>query len=665
MISANRGLLPVLEQDDLVSSVEVPVGVKRVVVLLIKPSHYDDDGFVYRFRKGVLPSTSLQVVYELTWRALEHILRDDVAIEVHMFEDIIGAQADEINSLASNFPEKGTKLIVGLVGVQTSQFPRACDLMKYWQEKGATCVIGGAHVTGSISTLLDGVADAGRPDIPCPHDMPFEIEDILLNGVVVFHGEAESESMKSSVWARALADMIEGHPKEIYRGGKPDITAAPLPEYSAEHLRSFVCPIRTLDDSRGCPHRCTFCAVINIQGRRMRCRDPVEIVNYARRLCDEEGRAIFFFCGDNFARNTRWREILDGLIELREQGCQISFMIQADLACGKISGFIPKLAAAGCTNIFFGVESLNPKNLKDAHKSHNRVEEYRTLWAECHRLGIIVQVSYIIGFPRDTPESIRRDVDELFELGAQQASFSVLLPNPGSEDYARSIVAGEPIDDDLNRHDFLRPVMDHPVMTREEWLAAYQDAWRRFYKPANMIAALKRFSNREDRRRLRSKLLWYRWGIRAERTHPMTAGLYRIRSYQERRPGSPPLSYSKFLFLEMWRHMRYVGLFLAEFFVFQHVVFEMELGPGIAKRKDKMTDRVRGVWDWLRRTFGKTPSRRWLNNFWVRYGSNKWWLLAPWCWWRHLIALPFAFSEVVYSIRFVIMSRLIWRDLSR
>lgn len=664
MIGYNRVTLSVLESDDAVSLAEVPAGVRRVVVILIKPSHYDDDGFVYRFRKGVLPSSGLRVVHELTWQALEHVLREDIAIEVSVFEDIVGGQARELNFLASQFPEEGTKLIVGLVSVQTSQLPRACDLIRFWQKKGATCVIGGAHVSGTISTLLDGISDKGRPDIPCPHDMPHEIEDLLIDGVVVFHGEAESESMENSVWARALADIIEGHPKEIYRGGRPDITAAPLPEHSAKHISSFVCTSRTLDDSRGCPHKCTFCAIINIQGRKMRCRDPARIVDYARRLCESEGRASFFFCGDNFARNVRWREIVDGLIKLKEQGCQISFMIQADLACDKIPDFLQKLAEAGCTEIFFGVESMNPKNLKAAAKSHNQVENYRALWSECHRLGIVVHASYIVGFPHDTPESVERDVDRLFEAGAQQASFYVLSPNPGSEDYVRNVVAGKPMDKDLNRHDSFHVVMDHPVMTREEWLAAYQGAWSRFYRPANMIAALKRLANRDDRCRMRSRLLWYRWSIKVELTHPMIVGLYRSRPYKERRPGSPPFPYWKFLFSEAWRHMRYVGLFLAEFFVFQHVVFETELGPEIARHKEKVTDRVRGVWDWLRRTFGKAPSRHWLNAFWIRYGSNRWKLLVPWHWWRHVVMLPFAFSEVVYSIRFAAMSRVIWRDLS-
>ena len=663
MIRRSQELL-VVAKDVVVSPVRLPSGVKRTVVILIRPSHYDDDDFVYRFWKAVLPSNSLRVVHELTLDSLDYVAPSTAGNEVYLFEDIIGSHGHDLRRLARRFPEKGTKLIVGLVGVQTSQFPRACDLIKLWQGKGATCVIGGPHVTGVITTLLDGVQDRGRPNVPCPGVLPDEIDQLFRDDVVVFHGEAESGFVENSMWSRALADIIEGHPQELYRGGKPDITSAPLPIHPRDYLKSFVCTSSTLDDSRGCPHKCTFCAIINIQGRKMRCRDPEGIVGLARMLCEEDGRASFFFCGDNFARNPRWREIVDGLAELRRQGCQISFMIQADLACGTIPDFLPKIAAAGCTEIFFGVESMNPKNLEAAAKFHNQVDGYKPLWDKCCGLGIVAHASYIVGFPHDTVESVECDVDKLFEAGATQASFYMLGPNPGSEDYVRNIVDGKSMDADFNRHDSFHPTMDHPMMTREEWLMAYHNAWRRFYSPANMVVALRRFKNRSVRRRLRSRFLWYRWSIHIERAHPMIAGLYRIRPYRERRPGSPPFPYWKFLFSEVWRHMRYFGLFLAEFFVFQQVVFEAELAPEIVRRREKVTDRVKGVWDWLRRTFGKAPSRHWLNDFGKRYGRNRWQLLNPLQMGWHFRMLPYAFSEVVYTIRFAILSTIIWRDLT-
>src|SRR4030095_13991877 len=103
---------------------------------------------------------------------------------------------------------------------------------------------------------------------------------------------------------------------------------------------------RTFDTSRGCPFACSFCTIINVQGRDPRERDPAAIIAEVRRICMEEkrnnrkkcnnpaykGSASFFFTDDNFARSHCWKPLLQGLADLRHEGFELSFMIEADLA---------------------------------------------------------------------------------------------------------------------------------------------------------------------------------------------------------------------------------------------------------------------------------------------------------------------------------------------
>ena len=623
--------------------------VDKVVVVLIKPTSYDEDGFPYRFLRGVLPTNSLAAMHSLTREALGRLVPEDVEVEIHACEDGVFRHARRLRSLLKRFPEKGTRLIVGMVAVQTAQFPRACDLIDRWQSRGAECVIGGFHVSGSISTMLDGIDDPGRPGIPCPGKMPAEIQELLDKGVAVFHGEAEQ------VWEEALRDLLNGTPRSLYRGGMPNLEAAPLPEYPEDYFEhSFATPIGTFDTGRGCPYTCSFCTIINVQGRKNRYRRPAAILRMIRRWCETHGRASFFFTDDNFARNPQWREILQGLSELRRRGYRIRFMVEADLACNRTPDFIPLLAAAGCTQIFMGMESLNQKNLQDANKRQNKVDQFEDLAAQCHQWGIMVHAGYIVGFPHDTADSVGQDVEKLFQLGVDQASFFMLTPLPGSEDHVRAISAGTATDADLNRYDSFRPVMDHPLMSRETWSNAYRKAWRQFYRVSNMIAALKRCKDRSSRRNLLRNFVWYRWSFASERSHPMISGFYRLRDYRDRRPGTGRLSYPRFMLQEVWRHLRYVGSFFAEFYRFQHVVFETEYAPALAEKQEELSDRLRGIRDWFRLTFGKTMTRRWLNRFWIAYGRKRWHLLAnPWTYRWHLYMLPFAFSEVIYTLRFL------------
>ena len=101
---------------------------RKFVLVLIKPSHYDDDGYVIQWLRSAIPSNSLACLYGLAKQCVdEGLLPGDVELEVHAF--------DETNTVIH--PRKITRLIrsgddgmVMLVGVQSNQFPRALDLIR-------------------------------------------------------------------------------------------------------------------------------------------------------------------------------------------------------------------------------------------------------------------------------------------------------------------------------------------------------------------------------------------------------------------------------------------------------------------------------------------------------------------------------------------------------
>ncbi|HMJ12123.1 MAG TPA: radical SAM protein, partial [Polyangiaceae bacterium] len=505
--------------------VRLPESVRRIVVVLIQPTQYDDRGFPHRYRRVVVPSNSVGVMNALTKQAVAS-LQIDVPVETYLFEDRIEEHSRRLAALYRRFPEAGTRVIVGLVGVQTGQFPRARDLVERWQRIGATCVIGGFHVSGSISTMYDGVVDPRRPGIPCPRRMPDEIQELMDRGVSVFHGESET------AWTGVLSDILNDRQQPLYRGGQPDLTDAPMPEFPEGYFDGcFATHVRTIDTCRGCPFTCSFCEIINVQGRKSRSRPPEKILAWVRGICEAEGGVALFFTDDNFARNKRWEELLDGLIGLRREGYDIRFMIEADLACYKIPRFIQKLAAAGCEQVFMGVESMNPENLAGASKVQNHVDTFEALWKTCHEHEIMVHAGYIVGFDNDTPSSVLQDVAELHRRGVDFASFFIKTLLRGSEDYARAIANGVEVDPDFSKLDSFHVTTAHPRMTREEWIQAYIDAWRQFYTKEHMIESLRRFKSPERRKLLLSYLFWARWSFAAERVHHMIAGFYRTRSF--------------------------------------------------------------------------------------------------------------------------------------
>ena len=614
---------------------------RRLVVLLVKPTTYEDRGFPLRFLKGVLPSNSLAAMYALTKQALKDEALPVADSIIKVLDDAIWNQrVVNPEALVAKYDDGRTDVVVGLVGVQSNQFPRAVDLARRFKTAGASVVIGGFHVSGSITTLYDGIAagDPRRRDVPCPNEMPAEIAELMSEGIIVCHGEAEN------IWTTILGDILAGKAKALYRGGQPDLEAAPLPEYPPGYFDDFATKIFTFDTGRGCPFACKFCSIINVQGRTMRHRDPHAIVEMVRTICERDGMAAFFMTDDNFARNPYWRTILDGLSELRQQGYRFSFMIEADLASYRIKDFIPKLGEAGCTQVFLGMETVNQEALKAEGKAHNQVKNYERLCNELHSYGITIHVGYIIGFPMDSKESILEDIETVKKIGVDQASFFILTPLPGSEDHVRAWVDGVSMDPDFNNYDSFHAVIDHPHMTRAELRSMVFRSFKEFYRSRQMIAGLKRTSP-DNFWGLFRNYFWYRNSALGEGTHPMMAGLWSKRSRRDMRPGR-----SETLHTYLWREfvfrLKYTGHLFREFYIFQHVYFEVRGKSELAEQLSQRLERARGWW----RNIFKRPNRRWLNDFWIRYGKQKWKLLWKPTW--HVRMLPYAFTEVVYTFYF-------------
>ena len=125
--------------------------VKEFRIVLIKPSKYDDDGYVIRFWKGVLPSNTLNVLHGLTEEVKKSRVFGDLKIEIITFDET--AEKLPVKKIIRWSRSPATKLVVGLVGVQTNQFPRALDLARQFRAAGIDVIIGGFHTSGTINML--------------------------------------------------------------------------------------------------------------------------------------------------------------------------------------------------------------------------------------------------------------------------------------------------------------------------------------------------------------------------------------------------------------------------------------------------------------------------------------------------------------------------------
>jgi len=493
---------------------------RTVHIVLIKPSKYDDDGYVIRFWKGVLPSNTLSVLNGLTEDVKRRGLFGDIEFAVDTFDET--TEKIPVKKIVKWSRRPATKLIVCLVGVQTNQFPRAFDLGKEFRAHGIDVIMGGFHTSGTVNML--------GPQEP-------DIQELIREGIIVVSGEVEGK------WEGILADVVNGQPKPLYSFAQDlkslvDIEKAPHPVISPKTMEHFARPtFGTVDTSRGCPFACTFCTIINVQGRTMRERSSEEIAELVRHNHREHGVDFYFFTDDNFARKKLWRETFEVLIRIRQEGIPFSFAMQVDLA-RKPKDFVRLAAEAGCSQVFIGMESVNPENLKAGGKPQNKTEEYASIIREWHEAGVYVHAGYIIGLPFDTKEQVPRDVQYLMdEIHVDMASFFMLTPLPGSHDHLEMKKRGEWMDPDFNKRDSFHATIDHPHMTAEEWTEAYENSWKAFYSKENLIKILSRWSHNPGVYwNLFVNLIWYKNAALIEKEHPMIAGFFRLKDRRSRRP---------------------------------------------------------------------------------------------------------------------------------
>ncbi len=509
---------------------------RRFCLILIKPSHYDDDGYVIQWLRSTIPSNSLAALYGLARDCAERrVLGADLEIEIHPFDETNTRIRPE--RLARMIESAGAGMVM-LVGVQSNQFPRALDLAKPFLDRGIQVGIGGFHVSGTIAMLDGNDADLHRAK---------------AMGITLFAGEAEGRL------DGVLRDAFERKLKPLYNymADLPGIESEPIPLIPAVRAVRTAGAMTSFDAGRGCPFQCSFCTIINVQGRKSRRRSPDDIERIIRENV-AQGLHSFFITDDNFARNQDWERILDRLIHLRlREKINLSFLIQVDTLCHKIPNFVKKCRAAGVRRVFIGLENINPDSLAGAKKRQNKITEYRKMLLAWKDAGVLTYAGYITGFPNDTVESIRHDIEIIKrELPVDILEFFYLTPLPGSADHQELVRKGVPVDADMNKYDLNHVCAPHAKMSREEWERAYHTAWETYYTMDHVETILRRLVAKQGRTANALMFIaWFMGSLNIEKIHPLETGAVRLKFRRDRRPTfaiEPIWTFYPRYFLEMF-----------------------------------------------------------------------------------------------------------------
>jgi hypothetical protein len=297
-----------------------PEPCRTIRVYFIKPSRYDEEGYVSVFRFGVQPNNTLTVLnalndtYNRRFSAERNVYLDTVIWD-EICDGVVSPET--IKAIKEKAAEDGVELLVGMAGVQSNQYPRGRDIAVQFAAHGVRTIMGGFHVSG----------------------YPESREFLHSCGISTVVGEAEN------LWGQIIEDFLRGELLLDYavtdgiraKTGQEDIIVpvineAQLPVVDDRYLtRFFSSNMTTIDTSRGCPFTCSYCSVKNVMGRTMRSREPGAVINWVRDAISNHGIESLFLVDDDFFRSPRWEEILNGLVEVKKEFPKLSFMMQVDV----------------------------------------------------------------------------------------------------------------------------------------------------------------------------------------------------------------------------------------------------------------------------------------------------------------------------------------------
>ena len=280
-----------------------------------------------------------------------------------------------------------------------------------------------------------------------------------------------------------------------------DLDAAPFPDrslsaaYRQQYFGEWMRPLASIRTSKGCPFRCSFCALWKLTGGRYYRREPARIVE---ELAGIEEEFVFFADDESLVDAPRMKRLAQ---LIGEAGIRKRFFLygRSDTIAGN-PDLLAAWRAVGLERVFVGLEFFRDEDLQYINKGSTVRENARAI-ETLHRLGIEAHASFIV-----RPEFREADFAAMRrycrELRLSNPTFAVLTPLPGTDFYAQ--VEHDLITHNWDFYDFIHTVLPTALPLKDffreyRWLTAHAasplDAWRFIskFKLRDLPATLRRF----------------------------------------------------------------------------------------------------------------------------------------------------------------------------
>jgi len=313
-----------------------------------------------------------------------------------------------------------------------------------------------------------------KPVIVGGYHPSFMPEEALGHADAVCIGEAEENV------PRMIEDFMAGKLRRIYRNGTVDLKGLAVPDRGLVKRGSYAL-VDTVQATRGCPQRCTFCSITAFFGQRFRSRPVDEVIDELKPL----GKYLLFMDDNIISDADHAKDLFEKMIPLGK-----TWFSQCSTRIAYDDELLILARRSGCRGLFVGFESLSQDGLQDWKKSFNRAKDYAWVIKQIHSKGISVCAAIVFGNDSDTPGIFPRTLEFLLTANADVLQATILTPFPGTPLFDELDREGRIVDKNWGHYDFRHAVFEPRMMSRESLRRGHDWVLSKFYSRRSIARRL-------------------------------------------------------------------------------------------------------------------------------------------------------------------------------
>lgn len=339
------------------------------------------------------------------------------------------------------------------ISTMTGTAVRAYAMADFFRRHNITVILGGIHATL----------------------MPQEAKE---------HADCVVTGLAEETWPQALRDFAKKQLKPFYHM-RADLDLGsfytPVPDRSIFDRKKYI-TVNSIEATRGCAFKCTFCAVATAWNNRYYTRPVESVISEIKGL---EGNELCFLDPSLTCNREFSLQFFRALKSLNKWwvGC-------STIDVAHDPELLAALAESGCRGLLIGFESVSPQSLVEVKKTFNDVKRYREAVRRFHDYGIGIQACFVFGLDTDDRDVFKRTVDFIYESEIDLPQFSVLTPFPGTAVYRELAAQNRILETNWALFDAEHVVFRPKNMTVEQLQDGLIYAWRKSYSLRSIFKRL-------------------------------------------------------------------------------------------------------------------------------------------------------------------------------